>query len=484
MRRAALLTLVVLVVAAVAGPAGAWGPTTDVALVTTAAKLISKRTAIPLTNLQRDIQAGASVSESELQALIPTATDNPVTAIESEMILLQAIRGNRVDPYYAYRLGALGKLVSRISSPLADADPEYRRMYYADVDKNVERVPLTARDRQIVDPPVYLPRVQRSAATQRDVILKDYQDGIGFKGVAAQALSGDVSRTINTIADVWYTVIQGSAVVANVPQARLRSYFLDGLQFYIRRGNSTETNAAYTRLAEMGLRTADLQKQVGDMFFDAGQFGRAMEEYNAVLKKEPSRRDVAQRIAEYYVKVGDAALKEGQLESARDAYTRALEADKLHPSAQAKLLEAQKLIDGRDARLEVVRAALTRGRGLESRAEQQSVNRNYGQAMEFLVQARNEYLAVGGEFQREAVEARTGLNRIADGVARLKGELVQNAGSLSGSGATFDARILASEAATDLAKEAFLQVSKKRYMVALDRLQQEYADELEPGAQP
>ena len=348
----------------------AWGPRADVALVTMAGRFIAKGGAVPLTKLEKDIQYGASVTRAEMARLIPGAESSPVQAIESEMYLLRAVRGTRVDPYYAFRLGVLGKLVARLSSPLADAPVTYRNMYYADVDSNID-VQLVPSRRRVVDPDTFLKQLLTDTKSRESLILQDYQSGVGFGGVASRTLTDDASRSANAIADVWYTLFQGSVIVANVPETRVRDYYIEAIGFYIQRDNESESRNAYDQLMELDVRTPDMLKRIGDMYYDAGEYALAMKEYEAVLSIEPARRDVVERIADYYVQVSDEARKEGQLEDSRAALVRAIDVFQLHPTAQGKLFEVEKLIEERDARLEAARAALLEAHQFEGRAKQQ-----------------------------------------------------------------------------------------------------------------
>ena len=114
-----------------------WGPQAIRNIVSGAARLMDKEYGIPLTNLLQEIQAGGSLSQALVEGLIPTAGHDPITAIESEMYLLQAVRGDRVDPYLAYRLGVLGKLTAQLSSPVSEARSTYRTLYDADAEKHI-----------------------------------------------------------------------------------------------------------------------------------------------------------------------------------------------------------------------------------------------------------------------------------------------------------------------------------------------------------
>ena len=85
-------------------PARAWGPVTQLSLVRAGTHLLSQDGSIPLVKLERYVREGAQVSDEGMMDLNPLFEIDAVGAIQREMFLLQAVRGERVDPYYAYRL--------------------------------------------------------------------------------------------------------------------------------------------------------------------------------------------------------------------------------------------------------------------------------------------------------------------------------------------------------------------------------------------
>ncbi len=455
----------------------AWGPKASVAIVTTASRLISKQSGVPLANLGKDVQRGASLSQSEIADLIPGADMNPVNAIESEMYLLEAVRGSRVDPYFAYRLGALGSLVAEVTTPLHDANPTYRNLYYADVEANINQATLQSKPRVSVDPASYFAEAVGKARDRADLIVSDYKAGIGFKGVAGTALSEDASRSVNAVADVMLTVLRGSVTVTNISQNQIRNYVLDAIRFYIDRDNDAETEAAYAKLMDLGVTTVDLQKQIGDMFYDAGKYDRAMKEYKAVLEKAPSRRDVIERIADYYVHEGDAALADNELEDALKAYNDALAVDMLHPTAQSKKLETQGMIAERDARQQAAQKANTKGDDLVRQADQLIFKQDFTDALSLLQQAKTSYGEVTDEFPDEARKSRAGLLQVAQRINTLQRDVVSNAGSLSGLGASATIGTEAEEAAKSVDESALQQMVQTRFQAELDKLRAENTTE-------
>ena len=454
-------------------PAMAWGPKANVAIVSTAARLISKESGVPLANLEKDIRSGAEASSGEIDALISGAGVNPVGAIESEMYLLQAVRGARVDPYYAYRLGVLGALVAQVSGPLQGSNPTYRNLYYADVEANIDQVSFQNAKRVQVDPASYFGDVIQAAGQRQDLILSDYRSGVGFKGVAGTALSEDASRSVNAVADVMLTVLRGTVTVTNISQGQIRDYILNAVQFFLARGNDAETESAYKKLVDLGFANADLQKQIGDMFFDAGKYERAMQEYQAVLAKDPARKDVIERIAEYYVRVGDGALAEKKLEAALEAYTNALNANMLHPTAQSKKLEVEAMIADRDARQLAAQQAIGEGDDLVRQAEQLVFKREFTEALNLLRQAQARYGTVTDEFANEARQARSGQLQASNRLSQLQKDVVSNASSLSGLGSSGAVREEAIAAAQQVDQEALKRLLQAQYQAEIERLKSE-----------
>jgi tetratricopeptide (TPR) repeat protein len=482
MKKAFHLSLAAALTVVFAAPAAAWGPKTRLAVVTMATRLVA-RDGIPLTKLEKDVQKGALISQDDRAKLLPSADRNPVLAIEAEMFLLQAARGERVDPYFAYRLGVLGNTVAEATAPMAGAPATYRDMYYKDVEQNVD-VPILPTKRRTVDPGAYFSQVQREAATRQDIIVGDYRDGVGFRGLASQSLKADVGRSVNAVADVMYTILRGPRAVVDISEDRLRDYMVQALEFYIKRGNLAETNRAYDRFQQMNLQTPELQKRVGDMFYDAEQFDRAMKEYSAVLAVSPDQRDVVERIARYYVRLGESALIQGDLEAAQESYESALEADALHPSAQSELVRVKRLIDERNERLAGDQGRNARGLDLEGQADKLIAQGDYAGAMGLLRNAQQEYVTVDTEFPEESNKARTGLNRITDRLTQLRDELRRNVDSFSGIGAAGDIGKMAAAAADELRADALQNLINNRYRDQLAAVEKQYADQMKPGAQP
>jgi len=476
MMRIATLALAFIVTIAGAPSAHAWGPKAQVAMVSTSAELITKQEGIALANLKSDIRDGASVGSNQLSTLMPGWDTNPTISLQSQMDLLQAMRGDRIDPYYAFRLGVLGKMAARLSAPLADSNPAYRDLYYADVEQNIARVRWTPEKRQVVDPMTYFAEARADADRNADIILKDYQDGVGFRGTAKLSFADDASRSIAAVADVWFTILRGPAVASAVADSQVRTYFLDSMRFYVQRGNARETDAAYRRIEDRGIMTPDFQKQIGDLFFDGEQYDRAIPEYEAVLAVAPGRRDVIERISEYYIRMGDAAMKDGRLEEGEKSFESAINADKLNSEAQLRLFDARAQIEARDERRAESEAALDVAQAGLRESEQFIFAQKYADAMQRLQQSVQLFASVSNEFPDLYTTARSGELTAETRLSQVRGEIIDNSPNLSGAGARDNVMRQAGRAAEEMSKSGLRALTQKQLEAALKQLEQENRD--------
>lgn len=463
--------LAVLTLAATVSTAHAWGPKTQGAIAATALGLLSKESNVPLTKLRNEVREGAGLSAEELTRLYPDYASNPVRAIESEMFLLQAIGTKRLDAYFVYRLGALAKMVSESVQPLQGADPNYQNLYFSDVEGAIERTELTPTPRTIVEPLAYFERRAREATSNNDMIIREYESGVGFKGVAAQQLGRDASRAVSSVADVWYTILTGASAKGTVSEDHLSAYVLDAYKFYIGRGNSAEIDAADKRLGEIIPKSADLSVQIGDLYYKADLFERAMKEYSAAMSLAPDRRDVTEKISEYYIKLAEKAEEAGKLEEAEANYTKASDANRLHPTAEASRLRVASLIADRDRRLADNQAALEQAAGFIQLSEQETNDGHYAEAAVLLRQATDTYATVTEEFGMEFEKARQGIRMVEVRLNDIKGALVDNAQSFSGRGFKMDARALAKTRGQGLEQAALKALLQQEYARRIGELQ-------------
>lgn len=470
------VTALALVLAAV--PASAWGPKSQLAIATTALSLVSKETNIPLTRLRADVQTGAGLTAEELRKMHPDYASDPVRAIEMEMLLLQAVGTQRLDGYYVYRLGALAKMVSELVEPLQSADPNYRQLYFADVESAIERTELLPAARQTVEPRTYFERRLREAMTNNDLIVREYEAGVGFKGVASEQLGRDASRAVNAVADTWSTVLSGASARGAVSQGALAAYVLDAYAYFIRRGNTSEIDAADKRLGTLVPKDAEMSIALGDLYYQQDMLERAMKEYQFAMSLAPERRDVMEKVSNYYVRLGEKAEEEGRLELAMDNYGKASSADPLHATAEASRIRMASMIQDRDERLAANQGANEQAAGFVSLAEQEAIDGHFAEAAVLLRQAGDTYATVTEEFGVEFEKARIGLRMVEARLNDIKGALVDNAQGFSGTGFAADVRALARGRGKGLEQAALKALVQQEYDRQLQALQQRIEPQL------
>lgn len=459
--------------AVLAHTAAAWGPSAQRTIVNTAMQHYAKDQNIPLNLRAKDLQQGAAVTDEKLAELLPALAAGPVHAIEAEMALLRAVYGNNLDPYFAYRLGVLGKLVAQLTAPMRDADPAIRDSYYADVERGISgRITLKSTSRTTVDPAMYFSDRMAEARQQDTLIAEDYRSGVGFAGLAGRMLADDVGRSIRAVADVWHTILSGGAIQANVSTEQKRAYVLDAFNFYTQRRNPAEIDAISRRLEGITDQTPDMQVRIGDMLYAVELYDRAMQRYQTVLRLDPSRRDVVVKISDYYVRKGDEFLDAEQFEKAFESYTLALDANPLHPEAEGKRIEAERLRTERDARQAANRELVARAEQFQAMAEQEALKGRFAETIVLLREAENAYGDVTSEFAFEHMKATRGLQDIRQNVQRYKTRLVEDAQSFSGAGFALDAPDMAQDhtrEVDDAALRALLRAGFQEEMRTLER---------------
>lgn len=458
-------------------PAQAWGPRTDAAITLAAMRIVSRDSGLPMEGLRAEVREGAEIPLADLYELIPNADIAPIPAIEAEIELLQQVRGRSVDPYFAYRLGVLGKLVAQVTSPMTQAEQRWQKIFYADTEATTSGLNLVPQDRRAVDSQSYLRSVVAEANAQNDVIVEEYESGIGFDGIARASSAKNISRSIHAVADVWYTILSRESAVG-LAETQTREYIVGGLDFYISRGNSREIERAYEKLSQLAYISPALRERIGTMFFDAGRFERAVAEYEQVLREEPSRSEVAVRLSNHYIDVGDDAVDDGRLEDALEAYTKAVEYNKSEEAAHLKLAKAETLIRERSARMAASEGAITEAEELQEEAEMLVINGRTADAVALLYEAQMLYSTITSEFPQFASAARVGTANVSSRISQLQQRLTEDVAMLSGTGIDAAVREEAHEAALNNSIEILKALRGAYFSKELARIQADLADNL------
>ncbi|HPP59596.1 MAG TPA: hypothetical protein PLT82_10730 [Candidatus Hydrogenedens sp.] len=415
-----------------------WGPTAQISIISNAIHLLDKELNTSLKKLEEDLKNGAGIPDDVLYSLVPTARTDIVRAIETEINLLIAVKPKKIDPYYAYRLGILGKLTAQATSPLQNADLTIQTLYNADVEKMIEKVSLRTNPRQRVNPSVYFSQLSRQISSRDTIFEQEYKSNVGFRGTASTTLPECVSISLNAVADVWYTVLIPNQTIGNVGESALREYALQGGLFYAKRGNPEEIKLGIQKLSALVPFTEDMYIQLGDTLMQTGLSELAVEQYQMAIQLNPNRREIARKIADYYVDKGNKSREAKKLEEALDWFKNAVTADPLHPEAERLRLDTERDIKERDARLAMTKEALERADKLQNTAEQEALSGHIAEAIVLLRQALATYDEVTDEFPLENQQKGRGIRYVNNRIQELKGQLLDSAKNFSGKYPDFD----------------------------------------------
>lgn len=459
----------VVTVGAMACPAFGWGPETQRSVVFSAGHVFSRSSSIPLVNLIDYVHEGAGISDSEDRVLFLEFGVDPVRSIQREMFLLQGVKSNRVDPYFAYRMGALGKKIVELVAPMRDGNAPVRERYYADVEEQIGRVRLQLSTRNLVEPQLYFARLLRQAKENDSAIVVDYRSGLGIDGIAGKLLTKDASRAVDAVVDVWYTIFRSQVNSVDISKTDMRKYMLSAIDFYLKNSNIAEVNDVYVRAKAKRVLTPNMKRIIGDLYYDNGYFDEALMVYGELLAENPGLREVSKRIAEYHVSVGEEALANQNLEDARDAFALAVRSDVLHPEAQRKLVLTNRAIEKRQDRFAHQQELIELAQRSEMDAEDSEMRRDYARSIQYLRASERNYNEVTGEFPGLRRQANVGSRSIQIRLIQLKKALVDNAQLLSGSGFSFDAKQLASGVG-DTSREAMISTLKADYRRMLEEI--------------
>ena len=453
-------------------PSWAWESKTQTSVVVASGHVLASSSTLPKKQFIEYLTMGTRISPEVEEQLYPNFDTNPGIALQREIYLLQAIKGDRVDPYFTFRMGALGKKIVEIARPMRNAPIELRDAYYQDVEKNIGKARITSKPVENINISEYFNQVMSEAARNDRTIRFDYGSDIGFSGIASNVLHEDASRAVNAVTNVWNTIINNKINNRNQSKTDMREYMLGAIDFYLKHKKINEVDAVYKQAESKRILTPELRKLVGDLYFNNEFYEEALRIYHALLSDNPSQRDVASQIAKYHILMGDREAKKGNLEDARDAYQLAAQVDSFADEATDKLTEMNMTIDKRDNRNMSQEDLNQKAIDSIANAEASAVGRDYAAAIQYLQEARDAYMGITSEFPELYKSKAIGMNQVKMKLDQMKDGLIKNAQRLSGSGAGYDARRLA-DMTEDAGPTTMQSMLKTEYDLAVKDIAQD-----------
>lgn len=456
----------------------AWGPTAQISIVNNALHLIDKELNTNLKKLENEIRNGAGITDETLHELIPLAQLNLVQAVESEINLLTYTKTKKIDVYFAFRLGVLGKLVAQMTSPLQKADKTIQTLYNMDVETKIDKINLRINPRQRVNPNTYFAILSRQISSRDAIFEQEYKSNIGFSGTASTTLPECVSISVNAVADVWYTILSPSDVIPSVPETSLRDYAIQGCAFFAKRGKVEETRNGISRLSDLVTFNDEMCVKVGDILMKYGMEELAIEQYKNAITLNPNLREVARKIADYYIRKSQELFKQKKLEEALELAKNATLADPLHPDAERLRLDIEKEVRDRDARYEHTKEALDRAEKLQTLSEQEAISGRIAEAIVLLREALAVYNEISEEFPLENQQKVRGIRKVNARIQELKGQLLETAKNFSGKYPNFDVNYSAEKISKELVEKMLNEKVSESFIIGVKNLLNEVSDKI------
>lgn len=450
--KTSVLCLVLLSLAT--SDAAAWGPRGQRAVTGTAIQVIRRSFSDAFkggeANYEDDVLRGAVEGPTRLSSFIALDTSISVLAvIDNEIRLLREVRKYGMGSYFAYHMGLLSALAADVMLPFSgDADPAnaaMKKQIEADIDAHLDTynyVPSRNNLLFIRSTAEYVTKYRSFYNDNKVMISDDYRRGKGYSGYLKEAGPVIFARAVEFAADAWNTVlrVEGDDQVGQPASASLRVYFVDEIRYLLEeKRNFNQALRAYGNFEKTGLGNAQAYERIGDLFYAFGTkegAERGVREWRIAYDAQtPDRRRVGQKLAGYYIGVGEALLKEEAkpgssddlLPNAMHAFTQALEFDQTNEVAAKRINDTNTAITDRRGHRDVNSKILASADQVMVKAEKNRVAGDFGNAIATYKQAEGLYATIDNKFRDQEQAATESIREISKSITDILNEVLDQA---------------------------------------------------------
>jgi len=447
-RQASVFVLILAVLTAL--PVAAWGPAAQRAITATAIQVIRRTYSDAFKsvehNYEEDALFGATAGYEFLNGGRPFRTyTEALAAVDNEIKLLRDVRNYGMGSYFAYRMGMLSALVADIVLPFGlegDAEnPQLKNQIEADINQRVEQfnfIPSTKTLNYVHRARDYFDSRRSFYEQNKQMISDDYRRGIGAKGLMAEGAQAFFSKSIETVADVWHTVLYmpGDGGMTSPGPNTMAWYFVDEVRYLLhQKHNFYQSTLTYKNFEKINPGLADAIEKMGDLFYafnttDAQT--RAVEEWKKAYEiAGAERRRIGKKLAEYFIKVGEKYLarakEDDDLPNALEAFTTALEFDQANDLAASRINETNTAITARQERRTMNVNMIAAAAKVMTQAEASNVAGDYANAIATYKQAQSLFEAVDDEFADQAASAGENVKMIQKNITDIINKVLEAA---------------------------------------------------------
>jgi len=404
-------------------------------------------------NFEKDVLSGSADGWQILAKFTPLNSDAEVVeAVASEIQLLREARTYGPTSYFAYRMGVLSSLTAHIMMPYGFVwtaeDQEMRRKVVTDLEQQVDsfhfRVPKKNRD-FIRNAGTFFQEKRSSFAEDKRLIAHDYRIGKNYNGYLKQGGQAYFIRAVETVADVWNTVLQHEDTVRAFGLSRpsdrsLAWYFVQEMEYLLNvKDNMTQVEIVYKNFEKVGVGMTDAMEYIGDMLYAYPQKSvklRGVAEWQKAFDMGgKDRLHLGSKLSAHYMQEGNDYLahaaqpdaEETDLNNAKRAFEDALNYDRSNEAAAKLIQETDVAIRERNERLEVVLSIIATGERIHEEANRYREMQDFANAISTYRQAIGFFDAVDDEFKVHANTARENVRRLRREISDLINEVLDAA---------------------------------------------------------
>jgi len=463
MRRAMIqLTVVALLATGLLVPvqAHAWGPRAMQSITAMALQMIKQDYPNVFrpggavgTNFETDVLNGARDGVQVLGDAEPLNNDQQtIEAVMNQIALLRNARTYGPTSYFAYRMGVLSALTANVSIPFGFAwtpeDKTVSSKMMEDIDRDIDNYSFkpATRNREFLKDAIGYFEQRRSFYQQDKVLIAhDYKTGLGYRGFMRQGGQSYFTRTVETVADVWNTVLRAEPVGGDImkPSARaLTWYFVDEMNFLLKvKGNVQQAKHVYENFEKVNPKIAEAYEKVGDIFyaFESRESKlRGIDEWQkAYSLGGTDRTRIGQKLAQHYLGEGkeflDRAAKPGaedsDLPTALNSFEQALNYDRTSEEAARLIQDTNKAIQARNERLEMTINIISTGEKVRAEADNFRDKKDWANAIKTYRQSIGFFEAVDEEFKEQSNTAKENVRKLKKSIQDVVNDVLDAASS-------------------------------------------------------
>ncbi len=387
------------------------------------------------TNFESDVMNGARDGVKVLGDAEPLNGDQEtMEAVMSQAALLREARSYGPTSYFAYRMGVLASLTANVFVPFGFSwsaeDKAIQKKMMEDIDGDIDNYSFapTAHNREFVrDAVTYFKEHRAFYAEDKVLITNDYKNGTGYRGFMKQGGRAYFTRTVESVADIWNTVLRpepGRDIMKPSPRS-LTWYFVDEMAYLLKtKGNVLQAKRVYENFEKVNPKIVEAYEKVGDIFYAAEAREsklRGIEEWQkAYGLGGPERARIGQKLAAHYLEEGrgflDRAAKPGSndtdLPTALNAFEQALNYDHTSQEAAKLIQDTNKAIQARNERLEMTINIISTGEKVRAEADNFREKKDWANAIKTYRQAIGFFEAVDEEFKEQSNTAKENVRKL------------------------------------------------------------------------